>query len=268
MKTNILTTSTIIRHAYQLCEIALPHMGNGGTMTVWSPPYGHVIVGDDGQHWIGDLCYMREHFGWSHADYMRAYGYSDYTDISSEWRQSPNLTDNLQVHTYGDKHILVIRTGSDGAGPFGLGLDTAAVSFVTTDRSRVEAARAACIEWIEAHRAEIEAAATREAAAWDAIIKHEDGKKAAAEKFRTPGNTIIGTRTVADYAGGGYRGRAKFKTRTENIHFVIARASADYLTSTSGQRFKIDTLKDCRAFTPRQIGARKAAATRKAAITA
>lgn len=263
MNTNIINAKNIIRLAYQLCDIAIPYLGSSGTMQTWSGICGNVIVGDDGQHWIGDLCYMREKFGWSHDEYMQAYGYCNYP--AGDWRDHVNLTDNLQVHTFRDKHILVIRTGSDGAGPLGLGLDTAAVSFVSTDRARLEAAAAACIAYLESKRGELEAAAAKEEAAWAAYLKHDADKKAAAEKFRTPGNTIIGTRTVADYAGGGYRGRAKFKTRTENVRFVIASASADYLTSTTGQRFKIDTLRDCRAFTPRQIGAQKAAATRQAA---
>jgi hypothetical protein len=252
---NVTDARWIIRHASRLCDLALPHLGASGEMQTWCGKYGQVIVGDDGQHWIGDLCYMHEKFGWSHSDYMTAYGY---TGNGQEC-----LTDGLKVHTFQDKHILVIRTGSDGAGPLGLGLDTAAVSFVSTDRARVEAAAACCIAWLETKRADFAATLQEEAdhrAAWVA----KAAAKAAQEKhLTTPGHTITGTRKVADYQGGGYRGRPRFKSREETVTFTLRSASADYFTATTGTRYKRSTFTEVQAFTPRQIAAQKAAATRR-----
>jgi hypothetical protein len=139
--------TAIRKHASELCELALPIVSPGGyTREIWVGKYGEVIVGNDGQHWIGDLCYMRERFNWTHDDYMRAYGYTLCPDPG--WRESPNATRLLPVHTYGDKHILVINTGHDGAGPLGLGMDTGAITFVSTDRTRIEAAATACRNWL------------------------------------------------------------------------------------------------------------------------
>lgn len=258
---SVTDTRWIAANAWKLCETALPHMGSGGTYEIWTGICGNVIVGDDGQHWIGDLCYMREKFGWSHDEYMQAYGYSDYP--AGAWRDQVNLTDHLQVHTFRDKHILVIRTGSDGEGPLGLGLDTAAVSFVTTDRARVEAAAAACIAWLEAKRADFAAFLEEEKANREAWEIKRAAKEAAEKLLTTAGNTIIGTRKVADYAGGGYRGRPRFKSRTEDVSFVLRSATAEFFTSTTGQRFKRSTFIECKALTPRQVGARKAAITRR-----
>ena len=137
------TETLIRRNAGRLCKLALPIVvPDGGSTEVWAGKYGEVLVGADGQSWVGDLCYMHERFGWSNAEYMQAYGYTNYPD--PEWRHSPNTTRRLQVHNFRDKYILVIGTGSDGAGPLGLGLDTAAVSFVSTDRARIEVAALAC----------------------------------------------------------------------------------------------------------------------------
>ena len=252
---NVTDARWIIRHAYPLCDLALPHLGASGEMQTWRGKYGQVIVGDDDQHWIGDLCYMSEKFGWSHSDYMTAYGY---TGSGQE-----SLTDGLKVHTFQDKHILVIRTGSDGAGPLGLGLDTAAVSFVSTDRARVEAAAAACISYLEERRADF-AATLAEEAAHRAAWAIKAAAKAAQEKhLTTPGHTITGTRKVADYQGGGYRGRPRFKSREETVTFILRSASPDYFTATTGTRYKRSTFTEVKAYSPRQIAAQKAAATRR-----
>jgi hypothetical protein len=209
---------------------------------------------------------MRERFGWSSDDYMRAYGYTTYP--AADWRTGESATDHLRVHTYGDKHILVIRTGADGEGPLGLGLDTAAVSFVSTSRARVEAAAAACIAWLESQREKFAAILAEEAeqqAQWE---KHQAERAAAEKLLTTPGNTITGTRKVAEYQGGGYRGRPRFKSQEESVTFILRSASPEFFTSTSGQRYKRSTFTEVKALTPRQIGARKAAATRRQKLTA
>lgn len=119
-------------------------MGGPAHYEVWAGRYGAVIVADDGQAWAGDLCYMEEKFGWSHAQYMAAYGRTPDTDATQVY-----LTDRLQVHATDDgKYIIVIPVGGDGAGPIGLGFDTGSCSFVSTDRTRVEAMRAACLDYL------------------------------------------------------------------------------------------------------------------------
>jgi hypothetical protein len=163
MKTDILTSENIRRHSFDLCRLALPLVLAGpGHVETWVGVCGDVIVADDGQAWAGDLCYMREKFGWTHADYMTAYG-------APENRGEGYKTDRLQVHTFGDRHILVINLGGDGAGPFGTGIDSGSFSFVSTDRARIEAAAAACIAHMEGMRPQLEEAARIDAAMWERL---------------------------------------------------------------------------------------------------
>jgi len=138
--------SIIERNCRELCKVALESLkADSAHREIWIGHYGDVLVGDDGKHWVGDLCYMHEKFEWSHQDYMRAYGYMNYP--TAGW-ENENQTNGLHVHEFGGKFILVIRVGHDGDGPLDLCLDTGAVSFVSTMRDSVEAAAEACRSWI------------------------------------------------------------------------------------------------------------------------
>lgn len=262
MKTEIdtLSSANLIAHQSELCRLALNHMGDSGSYETWSGKYGQVIVDDAGHAWAGDLCYMIEKFGWTHEQYMAAYGSTGRAD-------QVYLTDRLQLHTAHDgKHLLVIPLGGDGCGPLGLGFDTGSCSFVTTDRARAEAMQSACIAHMEGLHSLLETEQAAREAQFATFEKEHAARAERRAKWETPGNTVRGTRSVAAYAGGGYRGRPRFKTETEQVEFVIAKASADYLTSTQGARYKRATLDNCHVFTRRQIGAEKAARTRKASI--
>lgn len=138
--------ATIRYFCYRLCDIALKVIGGEVHREVWAPPYGEVLVSESGDTWIGDLCYMKAKFDWSQFEYMEAYGFNK--------PQGTYETDNLNVHSFNDgtktkKFIMVISTGSDGLGPLDLGLDTAAVSFVSSDEGKINAAAEACAEFLK-----------------------------------------------------------------------------------------------------------------------
>jgi hypothetical protein len=130
--------SLIRSQAWQMCPKALDAMGGTFTPEVWCGKYGEVLVSDDGEAWVGDLCYMREKFGWTHDEYMQAYGYMP-------GKKDVCATEGLRIHEFGGKSILIVGLGGDGAGPLGTGIDTGSIAFVSTSRNRVEKARGACI---------------------------------------------------------------------------------------------------------------------------
>lgn len=103
--------------AHELAHAALAHLGGIQSCDVWSARYGEVITTTSGAV-IGDLCYMSERYGWSHEDYMAAYG---------------PIHARLAVTAHKGRFILVIPNGGDGDAPLGLGVDTGALSVVSED---------------------------------------------------------------------------------------------------------------------------------------
>jgi hypothetical protein len=68
----------------------------------------------------------------------------------------------------------------------------------------------------------------------------------------SPGNRVFGTRTMSAPIG-----KSLWRTNCEPVDFIIAKATAQFLVSTTGERYKISTLGRCESLTPRQVAERR-----------